>query len=148
MQLSNEIIQLIVYTRRVVEALAKQHNHPWGDYLTGYCGIASRFFISLAERNHIYNMRLVCGTFMDMTHCWVEYNGFCIDITISQFNSFQHKKYKICRLGAPFYTNHYVPEMIGIAAIKRQKQWQQGQAYENCSDKLWCIYQSKYGLNN
>jgi len=146
MTLSNEIIQLIVHARKSVEELADKYHDGgnWGDNLTGYCGIASRFFINLAKRNGIYNMRLVCGTFDGMTHCWVKYGDFCIDLTISQFNGFQNRRYRICKIDSDFYRTYYLPEMTGSSAVKYQKQWEDGQNYGACSNLLWQIHKSKY----
>lgn len=146
MSLSSEIIQLIVHARISVKELSdKYHNGgSWGHGLTGYCGIASRFMISLARRNGIYGMRLVCGTFDGMTHCWVEYNGFCIDLTITQFSGFQHKAYRISTVNGDFYRTHYTPAMIGCSAMRHQKQWEHGQNYESCATILWHIHKKNF----
>lgn len=146
MELCSEIIQLIVHTRRSVDQLAnKYHNGGnWGAFLTGYCGIASRFLISLARRNGIHNMRLVCGAFNKATHCWVEYENFCIDITISQFEGFHSKAYRICMTDSDFYRSHYMPKIFGSSAVKHQKHWEQGQNYESCASILWRIHRKNY----
>lgn len=152
MSISPQIIQLVSHARESVEELAATYHNggTWGDDLTGYCGIASRFLIALARRNNIYGMRLVCGTFghiaddtHDGTHCWVEYDGFCIDLTISQFG-FPKKKYKICLITDKFYLANYFPEMAGTHAVKFQKQWELGQNYESCSSLLWRIHKANY----
>lgn len=146
MQLSSKIIQLITHARESVEELASTYHKggAWGEGLAGYCGIASRFLIALARRNNIYGMRLICGTFGHITHCWVEYNGYCIDLTISQFEGFEDKKYKICRVNDMFYITNYFPEIIGTNAVRYQKQWELGQNYESCSGLLWRIHKSNY----
>jgi hypothetical protein len=110
----------------------------------GYCGIASRFLISLAQRNHIYGMRLVCGLFNTTTHCWVEYEGFCIDTTISQFSGFEDLKYKVCRVKDDFYNTYYYPHLIGTKAARHQRRWELGQAYESYSSLLWKIHKKRY----
>ena len=143
MTLCNEMMQLIIHARRSVERLADEY-HDWGPNLAGYCGIASRFLINLGKRNGIHNMRLVCGTFDDNTHCWVEYDGFCLDITITQFNGFQNKAYRICMIDSDFYREHYMPAIIGHSAVKQQKQWELGQDYESCATILWQIHKRNY----
>lgn len=154
--LSAELIALCQHAHDSVEELAfKYHDGGlWGLYLNGYCGIASRFLVNLAKRNGIFDMRLVCGGFCDLTvneedqivttHCWIEYNGFCIDLTISQFDSFNTKKISICSIGDEFYNSHYIPELIGSRAVKNQRTWTLGQNYESCSKYLWRIHHKKY----
>lgn len=151
MIIDDKVIQLTVHVRRSLEKLAREHGGGyWGSGLTGYCGIASRFLINLAKRNGIYNMRLVCGFFNDRafhepsTHCWIEYNDFCIDLTISQFSEFHNKAYRICLIDSDFYRLHYTPEMIGSIAVKYQKQWENGQNYESCANSLWRIHKKHY----
>lgn len=154
--LSNEILELIIHTRKSVEELAIVYHDGgmWGDGLAGYCGIASRFLISLFRRNGIHNARLICGTFgtvesdgafrpSQLTHCWVEYGDFCIDVTISQFAGFEKKKYRICKKDSEFYYTHYFPELVGSTAVKYQKQWDE-QSYESCSSILWRIHKVNY----
>lgn len=156
--LPNEILELIIHTRKSIEELANTYHDGgrWGEGLAGYCGIASRFFISLLRRNGIYNARLVCGSFgttevdgifypnLELPHCWVEFGEFCIDITISQFDGFENKKYRICKKGSEFYSSHYFPQLAGTSAVKHQRQWELGQDYESCSSLLWRIHKSKY----
>ena len=146
MILSTEIIELIVHARKSLDILVRKYHNGgnWGDGVAGYCGIASRFLISLARRNGVYNMRLVCGLFDNMTHCWVECGDFCIDITISQFKGFKDKAYRICKIDSDFYNAHYLPEMIGTPAVKYQKQWEQGQDYESYASTLWRIHKKNY----
>lgn len=152
MALSNKIIQLISHARESVDELANKHHNGgfWGDGLAGYCGVASRFLISLARRNGIHNMHLVCGSFNDKkysspsTHCWVIYGKFCIDITISQFDGFKDKKYRICTTDSVFYRTHYIPELAGAPAVRCQKQWEEGQNYEKHSPFLWQIHKHNY----
>lgn len=146
MALSAEIIQLIAHARKSVEELADTHHNggAWGEGLTGYCGIASRFLISLARRNNVYGMRLMCGTFGHITHCWVEYNNFYIDLTISQFEGFSQKKYKVGCISDRFYLYNYFPQISGAKAARYQKQWELNQNYESCSGLLWRIHKNNY----
>ncbi len=85
-------------------------------------------------------MNLVCGAFDGLTHSWVEYDGFCIDITISQFTGFESKKYKICRVDDDFYMMYYSVDVRGSAAVSHQKKWTFGQDYGRHSKLLWKIY--------
>lgn len=146
MTLPSKIIELIVHARKTVGDLAEKYHGggAWGNGLTGYCGIASRFLISLARRNGIYNMRLIAGSFDGKTHCWVEYGDFCIDLTISQFNGFENTPYRICYRSYEFYKYYYKPEVIGSAAVQYQKKWDLGQSYESCSSLLWRIHKANY----
>lgn len=146
MSLDKNIITLVEHARHSVEELAYKYHDggAWGPDLAGYCGIASRFFISLARRNNIYNTRLICGLFDGMTHCWIEYGDFCIDITISQFAGYKNRRYRIFKIDSDFYRAHYTPEIIGTAAVRHQKQWELGQNYESCSSLLWRIHKAKY----
>lgn len=139
-------MMLIRHCRNTVEDLAKDYHFDglWGSNLAGYCGIASRFLIKIAKFNHISNMKLVCGTFDGNTHCWVEYDSYCIDITISQFFPFYSKKYRICRTDEEFYLSHYVIDMKGAEAVANQKQWDNGQAYDEYKNLLWQIHKCKY----
>lgn len=152
MPLCDKTIRLIRHSRKTIEELAESYHDGgnWGDGLAGYCGIASRFLIGLAKRNGIYGMRLVCGTFNDpaweepVTHCWIEYKEFCIDLTISQFSEFHNKPYRICLLDSDFYRSHYLSELSGSNAVKHQKQFEDGQNYESCSSILWRIHKKNY----
>lgn len=140
------MMQLIIHARRSVEELVRRYHGGgnWGNGPAGYCGIASRFLINLARRNGIYNIRLICGTFDGMTHCWIEDGAFCIDLTIAQFKGFESKVYRICMIDSDFYRSHYVPEMSGSLAVKYQKQWEHGQNYESYSGILWKIHKKNY----
>ncbi len=143
--LSNEVMNLILHARKSLEELIKYHNGGlWGNGLAGYCGIASRFLINLAKRNHIYGFELVCGTFDGMTHCWVQYNNYCIDLTISQFEGFENKAYRVCLINSDFYRSHYNPDMIGSSAVRYQKLWEHGQSYESFASILWRFHRKNY----
>lgn len=149
MSISANIIQLISHTRKTVEELANTYHQggAWGDNgLPGYCGIASRFLIALFRRNGIHDARLVCGFFHTQneqsTHCWVEYDKFCIDLTISQFDF--DIPFRICLVGDAFYRKHYRREMIGSKAVILQKEWDDGQNYESCASLLWRIHKTNY----
>lgn len=145
MSISAEIVSLISHTRQTVEELANTYHDggAWGNGLAGYCGIASRFLIGLFKRNNL-NAYLVCGLFDGQTHCWVEYQDFCIDLTISQFEGFEHKKFSICVKRSEFYRKHYTFNLAGVSAVRYQKQWELGQNYESCSGLLWRIHKANY----
>lgn len=140
--LTPQLITIIKKVRNTIEELNLQLNNPWGNNLCGFCGIASRFLIRAANHNGIRNMRLVYGYFENdyNTHCWVEYSGFAIDLTISQFSGFDKLKYRICKVGDEFYNAHYIPCVIGKEAISYQKQWRGGQAYSKHANMLWSMY--------
>lgn len=145
--LDNNVIEIIRHTRKILNKLVNDYHNGgyWGSYygdVTGYCGIASRFLINVAKRNGIRDMELVCGAFNNITHCWVEYNNFCIDITISQFPEFKNQPYRICEIDSEFYNSHYFIEVKGFAATKEQKKWGAGQNYEYCARILWDIDRS------
>jgi hypothetical protein len=149
--LNAKIVSLIKCARKTVEYLAK-NDHEGGLWsydndlsLCGYCGISSRFLISLGKYHNIHNMKLVCGTFDNKTHCWILYdNNYYIDLTISQFSSFETKKYIVGKIDDKFYKQHYRPEMKGYVATSFQKTWEDGQAYEKYARQLWRIYKNGY----
>lgn len=143
--LTQELINLIESARETVFRLSNDYHNGglWSGQndLCGYCGIASRFLVSLARSKGI-EMKLACGGFDGFTHSWVEYDGFCIDLTISQFSGFEHKKYKICRVDDDFYRRYYSFDVKGSAAVSFQKKWGYGQDYGRHSKVLWKIYNS------
>lgn len=141
--LSNKIISFVQDVCMVIEEVSHYENSLNINGLVGYCGISSRFLIALARKNNIHNMKLVCGTFNGAVHCWVHYDKYCIDVTISQFNPFDKLKYKICIIGDEFYKLHYKPDVIGSPAIRRQKKWRE-QAYGRYALTLWDTYRNMY----
>lgn len=143
MPISAETIEFVRRSRKAVEILADNYHEGgfWGSGLTGYCGIASRFLVNLAKKYDI-KMQLVVGLFNGMTHCWVEYDGFCIDLTISQFKSFNTKKFSICKINDQFYNRYYTPDMRNNSAVRHQRTWQGGQEYSSHANLLWSIYRN------
>lgn len=149
MLLDDKVARLLPRARKTIEILARKHHSggAWGSGLCGYCGIASRFLISLAESNNIRGMKLVCGTFIydNALHCWVEYKGFYIDLTISQFDFHENKKYKVGKVNDVFYRANYNPNLIGSQAVNYQKKWTEGQDYASYATILWKIYRENNG---
>jgi len=145
MALNSKIVSLISSARNTIEDLADNYHQggAWGMGLAGYCGIASRFLIDLFRQNNL-KAYLVCGLFDNQTHCWVEYGNYCIDLTISQFEGFEQKRFSICTKNSIFYRTHYKIEMAGVAAVRYQKQWEHGQDYESWSSLIWRIHNSSY----
>jgi len=140
--LSNDIMLLILKARKDIERLASLNEDiTCGPGLAGYCGIISRYLIDLMELSGISGASLCCGRFNKLTHCWVEYGGFCLDLSISQFLGFAKKKYKICRVGDCFYSTYYENELDHRSAIEYQKTWGI-QAYETYQDKLLKTFNS------
>ena len=146
-QLNSHIVELCRRAALSVKHLATEYHNGglWSAAypLTGYCGIASRFLVSVAEVNGISSMEPVVGLFDDQTHCWVEYGKFCIDLTIAQFEGFEHKQFSVCKIGDEFYKQHYELGFRGKEAVKEQRSWYSGQRYEDHSVFLWHIYRNE-----
>jgi len=77
----SEIQDVARATRRVIRELLKEHS-DWADPkdMLGACGCAS-----WALWTRLPSSRLVLGTWDDITHCWVEYDKYIVDITATQF---------------------------------------------------------------
>lgn len=145
--LNAHIVELCRRAALSVKHLAAEYHNGglWSvEYpLTGYCGIASRFLVAVCGVNGIRNMDVVIGLFDDQTHCWVEYGDFCIDLTIAQFEGFEHKQFSICKVNDQFYKQHYEVGISGKKAVKEQQSWYSGQRYEDHSLFLWAIYRGE-----
>ncbi len=146
-QLNAYIVELCRRAALSVKHLAAEYHNGglWSvEYpLTGYCGIASRFLVSVADVNGIGDMELIVGLFDDQTHCWVEYGKFCIDLTIAQFEGFEHKSFSVCRVDDRFYKQHYEVGLYGKSAVEEQRTWKDKQRYEDHSIFLWHIYRNE-----
>lgn len=73
-----------VVQKRVQQAISeKDADYGSGVDLSGTCGYASWALWKSLPGSH-----LVLGEYDDCTHAWVEYEGYIIDITATQFGAF------------------------------------------------------------
>jgi len=130
----SKLITLARTARKKIEALSQVESGP--AHLQGYCGIAARYIELLASKESI-SPDLVVGHFRSYNrilneycwragHCWIEYDGYIIDLTATQFRNvitkidrdFSKKVY-ISRNNNP----HYYKEAIGNDALDIVRSW-------------------------
>ena len=104
--------------------------------LTGYCGVAARY-IELEANKQDIPVEFVAGYFNGYVrpidqygfacgHCWVEYGGYIVDITATQF---RNVRTKINRdFGKKIYISvvsnpHYEKDLVGEEAKRYVAAW-------------------------
>lgn len=130
----SKLITLAKFARKRIEILSRVENGP--PHLQGYCGIAARYLELLAARENI-SPDFIVGHFRSFNrilneynwrsgHCWIEYEGYIIDTTATQFrnvitkvNRDFSKKVYISRNINP----HYYKEAFGEDAVSKVRAW-------------------------
>jgi phage gp46-like protein len=77
--------------------------------LAGYCAIGSKILYNLAQEAKWTKVVAVQGKYDEEDHCWVEYKGWILDVTATQFN-IKHKVYVLKKnrdRGASMYQKWY-----------------------------------------
>jgi hypothetical protein len=139
----NKLITLARIARRHVETLAYVEDMP--PNLAGYCGIGSKYLEVLANKENIFP-EFITGVFQKYNrildiyqiqsgHSWLEYSGYIIDITATQFKHVISKvdrdfgkKVYICRTTNP----HYYKQFVGEEAIQTAQTWYEEDFLELC----------------
>src|SRR5277367_897508 len=140
----SRLITLAKFARKRIETLSKVEKGP--PHLQGYCGIASRYLELLGKRENIFPDFIV-GHFRSFNrildeyswragHCWIEYDGYIIDLTATQFRNvitkverdFSKKVY-ISRNTNP----HYYKEASGEDAVNKVRAWHCESLEEICA---------------
>lgn len=88
---------LVKITEKEVLALGRYPSN-----LSTACGVASLRLLWHLVKNDIKTGNFVYGSYQDMNHCWVECDGYILDVTRDQFHSFPHKK--VLKKGNKNYT--------------------------------------------
>lgn len=139
----SKLITLAKIARQKTETLSRiERGVP---NLTGYCGVASKYLETLANKNGIYP-QFVAGIFQSYNriidryglvsgHSWLEHDGYIIDITATQFRNVVskvernfNKKVYICRTTNP----HYKKTCVGGEAKLRVRSWYMETLEEIC----------------
>jgi hypothetical protein len=132
----NILARLGVEARRNVEALAFREAIPGTESLKGYCAIAARHLWMMARD---LNPVFCCGVFREYLpkkrtykpisgHCWLELDGYIVDITATQFAGTQTKVFR--HFGNKVYVSradnpHYAISHSGEDAFERVRNWHQ-----------------------
>jgi hypothetical protein len=86
-----------MYIQRFIKLAGVARNHivrympEWDNDLNGACGVATFHLMALANK-HGTSPTFVAGLFSlnqdeeEHGHCWIEYDGYIIDITAAQFD--------------------------------------------------------------
>ena len=132
-----EVIDLAHKVRIAVEELANNLEPTWMIYkedLAGMCAIASRALCTVL-RSHGYRAKFVLAQYGLGSHCWVELDGWIIDITATQFESNYppvhivsislddgpiNDRYRLCERCNPKHVNE---SYWGITAPILYKKW-------------------------
>lgn len=127
------LLGLSIYARRHVEILHRRINIG-NRFLAGYCCIASRHLLALAQSYDI-DVSFLCGWFIKKEkkagHCWIERDGFIIDLTATQFGI--NKKVYVTESSNP----NYCKFAEGNAAIENTRGWiVHNQKYEQYQPEL------------
>jgi hypothetical protein len=106
--LPNEVIKLAKAVRKSAENYTKRagDGHEFDQDLGGMCAIASRALWRVLK-NHGYKPKFVHTG--DGFHCWVELDGWILDVTATQFNGGMYD---------PGIDNQYSP--VNIIRNKKQ----------------------------
>jgi hypothetical protein len=132
----NLLARFGVKARRNVEFLSIREAIPGTENLRGYCAIAARHLWMMArDLNPIF----CCGVFCEFSpktrrykpisgHCWLELDGYIVDITSTQFIG-THTKV-IRHFGNKVYVSradnpHYQLSHSGQDALDRVRNWHQ-----------------------
>lgn len=135
--LPQEVIDLAHKVRVAVEELANGLEPSWmivKEDLAGMCAVASRALCTVL-RNHGYKAKFVLAQYCFGSHCWVELDGWIIDITATQFgsnyppvhivgissyNNSTSERYRTSERCNPKHVNE---DYWGITAPKLYKKW-------------------------
>ena len=105
--------------------------------MTGYCGVGSRWLQRLAHKKGI-DIDFIVGKYNDhivsSDHCWVQYNGYIIDITATQFGFVD----RIIVLKDNDF--RYTCRLKNIKAIVAMKNWPHSQKFIKHNNKLKKIH--------
>jgi hypothetical protein len=130
----SKLIILARTARKKIETLSQVEGGP--SNLAGYCGVAARYLELLANKENI-SPEFVAGSFKTYSrildtyhiasgHTWIEYDGYIVDITATQFKNVVSKidrnfsqKIYVCRNNNP----HYSKELIGDIAKRCVRMW-------------------------
>ena len=105
--------------------------------MIGYCGIGARWLQHLAKRKGM-KVDFIIGRYNDEInsshHCWVEYDGYIIDITATQFGFSDN----ISLIDETDY--RYNKTAKNSKAIRLMKNWPHYQKYIKCTNALKKIH--------
>lgn len=140
----SELLTLAKITRKKIEALSVvEGGQP---HLQGYCGVASRHLQLAANKRNLFPF-FVAGNFnfynrildrylTNSGHCWLEFEEYIIDITVTQFKNVVTKidrnfakKIYISKDTNPHYSKKYV----GYDALLQVRKWYEEPIDEICS---------------
>lgn len=123
--------------------LAVEASTEWPDeaqHLSGYCMLASRFFIRIARKNGFQPV-LVKGEFDEEgNHCWTEWHGKLIDLTATQYD-FTEKV-----LVLPADHKLYRPLLKGLSAERAVRAWKNPFGYRESVRKYDSALRKLYDL--
>jgi hypothetical protein len=130
----SKLIPIAKTARKKIEKLA--YIEGGHSDLAGYCGIAARYIELVANKNNI-EVEFVAGQFNSYVrtidvyrqhsgHCWLECDGYIVDITATQFKDVVSKVKR--NFGKKIYTSvinnpHYKKDLVGDAAKKCVAMW-------------------------
>lgn len=129
-----KLLPIAKTARYKIERLANIEGGP--SDLTGYCGVAARYIELQAAKADI-EVEFVAGYFngyirpldeysLASGHCWVEFDGYIVDITATQF---RNVRTKVCRdFNRKVYVSrstnpHYEKELAGDDARRFVSAW-------------------------
>lgn len=137
------LISLAKFARKEIEHLSAIERGS--KFLTGYCGIASRYLESIANKENIFP-EFVGGSFLSYNrinneyesisgHTWIEYKDYIVDITATQFKNVSFKvnrnfnKVYVCRATNP----HYAKDWTGNIAKHYVGGWYEESLEDLCN---------------